>query len=223
MFITFEGIEGSGKTTQVRALKSFLASRGHRCTLTREPGGTAIGEKIRAILLDPANKMICPQTELLLYIADRAQHVAEVIRPALSDGQVVICDRFADASVVYQGMARGLDADLITRLHRLTLEDLAPEITFLLDLPVETGLARAWRRISAGQEDAGESRFEEENVAFHHRVRQGYLTLARHEPHRFVIIDASRDAARVTSDVIAAIGTKIGDNGHRAAQPETNS
>lgn len=223
MFITFEGIEGSGKTTQVQELKSFLTNRGHRCILTREPGGTAIGEKIRAILLNSANKTIRPQTELLLYIADRAQHVAEVIRPALSAGRVVLCDRFADASVVYQGIARGLDIGLITQLHGLTLDGLTPEVTFLLDLPVEAGLARAWRRIDAGQEGAGESRFEEETLAFHHRVRQGYLTLAHREPHRFVIIDASRDTARVTSDIIAAVETRIGDTGHPAKQPETNS
>ena len=209
MFITFEGIEGSGKTTQVQELKSFLTSRGHRCIVTREPGGTSIGEKIRAILLDPANKSICPQTELLLYIADRAQHVTEVIRPALSTGRMVICDRFADASVVYQGIVRRLNADLIGQLHRLTLGDLTPEATFLLDLPAETGLNRAWRRISTRQEAAGESRFEEENLAFHNRVRQGYLALAQREPNRFVIIDASRDPAQVTSDIIAAIEARI--------------
>ncbi len=209
MFISFEGIEGSGKTTQVRRLESFLASCGYRCLLTREPGGTTIGEKIRAILLDPANKQICPQTELLLYIADRAQHVAEVIRPALADGLVVICDRFADASVVYQGMGRDLDADLVIRLHRLMLGHCVPDITFLLDLPVETGLGRAWKRIAAGPRDAADSRFEEETLAFHQRVRRGYLDLAHREPQRFVVIDASRDPDRVTSDIVAAVKKRI--------------
>jgi len=209
MFITFEGIEGSGKTTQVRRLESFLAGRGYRCLLTREPGGTPIGAKIRAILLDPANKQICPQSELLLYIADRAQHVAEVIRPALDEGLVVICDRFADASVVYQGVGRGLDADLVIRLHRLTLGRFVPDLTFLLDLPVETGLERAWKRIAAGPRNAADSRFEEETLAFHRRVRRGYLDLARREPQRFVVVDASRDPARVTSDIVAAVEERI--------------
>jgi dTMP kinase len=213
MFITFEGIEGSGKTTQVRRLESFLADRGYRCLLTREPGGTAVGEKIRGILLDPANREICPQAELLLYIADRTQHVAEIIRPALARGQTVICDRFADASVVYQGMARGLDTDMVISLHHLILGHFSPDLTFLLDLPVETGLSRAWKRIDAGVQGAAESRFEEEALAFHQRVRRGYLDLARREPRRFVVIDASPDAARVTSDIIAAMKKRINTDG----------
>ncbi len=209
MFITFEGIEGSGKTTQVRQLQSFLEKRGHRCRLTREPGGTAVGEKIRRILLDPANRGICPQAELLLYIADRVQHVTEVIRPWLAEGRVVICDRFADASVVYQGVARGLDAELVDTLHRLVLGEFVPDITILLDLPAETGLRRAWERIGAGPAEAAESRFEEEALDFHRRVRQGYLDLARREPDRFVIVDAGRDPSRVTADIIAAVAPRL--------------
>ncbi len=219
MFITFEGIEGSGKTTQVRELRSFLENRGYRCRLTREPGGTAVGEKIRGILLDPANRAICPHAELLLYIADRVQHVTEVIRPALAEGRVVICDRFADASVVYQGVARDLDAELVVALHRLVLGELAPDITILLDLPVETGLRRAWERIHAGPAEAAESRFEEETLDFHRRVWQGYLDLARREFHRFVIIDAERAPSRVTSDIIAAVAPRLEALRHPAHSP----
>ena len=134
MFITLEGIEGSGKTTQAKYMVRFLESKGHDCVMTREPGGTRIGKKIRAILLDPESTDMDPLTELLLYIADRAQHIRELVYPSLSAGKTVICDRFYDATLVYQGFARGLDIGLINQLHQLMFEDLRPDITILLYL-----------------------------------------------------------------------------------------
>ena len=202
MFITFEGIEGSGKTTQLKHVADFLRKKGHECVVTREPGGTLIGEKIRAILLDPSSKGMDPLTELLLYTADRVQHVKELLKPSLEAGQTVLCDRYFDATLVYQGYARGLDVELIERLHKLLLAGLRPDITFLLDLPVETGLARAWAQINNGNRTGRESRFEKEALSFHEKVRSGYLTLARKEPDRFRIIDASRDVDAVQQDIL---------------------
>ena len=145
MFITFEGIEGSGKTTQIRHAMEFLKQRGKDCIVTREPGGTVTGRKIRAILLDPESKGMDPSTELLLYMADRAEHVNKVVKPSLSAGKTVLCDRYYDATIAYQGYARGLDMDLLSKLHRLIINDLKPDMTILLDLPPEAGLSRAWK------------------------------------------------------------------------------
>ena len=202
MFITFEGIEGSGKTTQIKHVADFLRKKGHDCVLTREPGGTPIGEKIRAILLDPASKGMSPLTELLLYTADRVQHTKELLRPSLAAGRTVLCDRYFDATLVYQGYARGLDIELIEQLHKLLLAGLRPDITFLLDLPPETGLSRAWAQINNGNRTGRESRFEKETLSFHEKVRSGYLTIARKEPERFRIIDASRDVDDVQQEIL---------------------
>jgi len=190
MFITLEGIEGSGKTTQIMRLAEFLEDKGVDCVTTRQPGGTLIGENIRSILLDPANSALEPLAELLLYMADRAQHINELIRPALKNGKTVVCDRYFDATLVYQGFARGLSIDLIGQLHQLLFDDLKPDVTLLLDLPPQVGLERAWRQLNNGQRSGDESRFEAEAVAFHEKVRAGYLELARLEPERFRIIDA---------------------------------
>jgi dTMP kinase len=190
MFITLEGIEGSGKTTQIRRLAEFLEDKGVDCVTTRQPGGTLIGENIRSILLDPANSALEPLAELLLYMADRAQHINELIRPALKNGKTVVCDRYFDATLVYQGFARGLSIELIGQLHQLLFDDLKPDVTLLLDLPPQVGLERAWRQLNNGQRSGDESRFEAEAVAFHEKVRAGYLELARLEPERFRIIDA---------------------------------
>ena len=190
MFITLEGIEGSGKTTQIRRLAEFLEDKGVDCVTTRQPGGTLIGENIRSILLDPANSALEPLAELLLYMADRAQHINELIRPALKKGKTVVCDRYFDATLVYQGFARGLSIELIRQLHQLLFDDLKPDVTLLLDLPPQVGLERAWRQLNNGQRSGHESRFEAEAVAFHEKVRAGYLELARIEPERFRIIDA---------------------------------
>ena len=201
MFITFEGIEGSGKTTQIERLLPVLRERGHDCLFTREPGATGIGQKIRAILLDAANKEMTPLAELLLYGADRAQHVHEVIRPALAAKKLVVSDRFFDATTVYQGYARGFDLTLIERIHRLVIGDLRPDLTVVLDLPVDLGLKRAWERINAQSEGLPEDRFEKEAFAFHEKVRQGYLTLAGLEPERFRVIDANRSHQVVHKEI----------------------
>ena len=201
MFITMEGIEGSGKTSKIDYLVDYLEKRGQRCVTTREPGGTLIGNKIRSILLDPESRDLDSTTELLLYMADRAQHINSLVKPSLEAGNTVICDRYFDATVVYQGFARGLDIDVIQRLHALLFDNLKPDLTFLLDLAPREGLARAWKQINGGQRANDESRFEAENLAFHEKVRAGYLELARLEPDRFRIIDAARDVRQVRSRI----------------------
>jgi dTMP kinase len=205
MFITLEGIEGAGKTTQVKHIVAYLKRKGYGCVVTREPGATHIGKKIRKILLDPESKDLDPLTELLLYMADRVQHVKEIITPALSAGKVVLCDRFFDATVVYQGYARGIDIGLINKAHELVLDGLKPDITILLDLPVEIGLSRAWEQIKTGTRNGNETRFEEETLTFHQKVRASYLKLASFEPDRFRIIDATQNEDKVRRDIIAAL------------------
>lgn len=209
MFITFEGIEGSGKTTQIRHVAEFLSSAGHRCMITKEPGGTAIGRQIRSILLDPENRDIHSVTELLLYAADRNQHVQKLIRPALADGQTVICDRFHDSTVVYQGYARALDMGLIEDLNTRLLADLKPDITFVLDLEPSVGLRRAWQQVSRGDRTGSETRFENEALSFHQTVRAGYLELARREPARFKVVDAARDEDAVKEAILSVLADKI--------------
>jgi dTMP kinase len=205
MFITFEGIEGSGKTTQIKHIHRYYKRQGQGCVVTREPGGTEIGEKIRSILLDPESKTICPMSELLLYLADRAQHIKELVMPALTAGKTVLCDRFFDATVVYQGYARAVDAQLIHRLHELIFEGFKPDATILLDLPPAIGLSRAWEQIDNGKRKSAESRFEKEKLSFHEKVRAGYLELARREPERFHVIDASQEEDKVRRDIINAL------------------
>ncbi|MGE5172272.1 MAG: dTMP kinase [Betaproteobacteria bacterium] len=189
-FITFEGIEGSGKSTQIVQLANYLSAHGRSVILTREPGGTAIGDQVRKILLDPANAALDPRAELLLYAAGRAQHLAEVIRPALTAGKIVFCDRFSDATLAYQGYGRGLDLELIRSLDRIVTEGMRPDLTILLDIEAAAGLSRARKRNSRSGLEA-EARFENEQLSFHERVRQGYLELAKQEPGRFHIVDAS--------------------------------
>lgn len=198
MFITLEGIEGSGKTTQIEKIVAFCKSRGYECVTTREPGGTTIGTQIRAILLDPANRELDAGAELLLYVADRVQHLRSVIQPHLAAGRVVVCDRFFDATMVYQGYARGLDKQMIRSLHRLMCGDVQPDLTFLFDLAPTEGLERAWRQIDSGGRTDAETRFENEKMAFHQKVRDGYLDLARSAPERFSIIDAGQPVDEVT-------------------------
>lgn len=205
MFITFEGIEGAGKTTQIKRLVSVLQARGRECLLTREPGATGIGVKIRAILLNASSSDMVPLTELLLYEADRAQHVHEVIRPALSLNKIVVSDRFFDATTVYQGYGRGFDLDVIQQIHQVVVGDLKPDLTLLLDLPVERGLERAWHRIHAQTGGPPEDRFEKETLDFHERVRHGYLTLAEEEPERFRVIDASRNEQSIHLDIMQTV------------------
>ena len=198
MFITLEGIEGSGKTTQLSHMQAFCQQQGWPCVVTREPGGTQLGAQIRSILLDPDSRQLVPHAELLLYMADRAQHLAQVVKPALAAGKVVICDRYFDATVVYQGYARGLDVAFINQLHRLAFKNLKPDLTILFDLKPKIGLARAWKQIQNGDRTTHESRFEAEKLKFHQRVREGYLELAQAEPERFRIVDASQDAEQIS-------------------------
>jgi dTMP kinase len=209
MFITLEGIEGSGKTTQVGHILKFLQTKGHDCVITREPGGTRIGKKIRAILLDPESKDMDPLAELLLYTADRAQHIKELVNPLLAAGKTVLCDRYFDATLAYQGFARGLDIGLINQIHKLILADLKPDITILLDLPPEKGLSRAWKQIENGARAGIETRFEKETLSFHAKVRSGYLELARLEPERFRVIDASKDESQVRKEIIKVLSIEI--------------
>ena len=196
-FISFEGIEGSGKSTQVKLLGEYLITKGHKVLTTLEPGGTRIGEKIRNLLLEPQNHMD-PLTELILYFASRAQHVREVIYPAILNNTVVITDRFTDSTVAYQGYARGLDLSLIHALTDIVVPDLQPFLTFLLDLDVEEGLRR---NRNAQKED----RFEMETIEFHDRVRKGFLQIAAENPDRVKVIDASRRTEEISGEIIKIV------------------
>lgn len=199
-FITFEGIEGSGKSTQIVLLANHLKSLGTRFVHTREPGGTSIGDQVRKILLDPANAALDPTAELLLYAASRAQHLKEVIRPNLESGAAVLCDRFADATIAYQGYGRKLDIDVIRLLDRTVCAGLRPDLTILLDIEAAGGVARArGRNNSRGLE--AEARFENEELAFHERVRKGYLILAGQEPGRIRIVNAARSADEIQAEI----------------------
>lgn len=199
LFVTFEGPEGAGKSTQIRRLASELEARGYSVVATREPGGTAIGEAIRQILLAPEYSAMLPETEALLNTAARAQHVAEVIRPALAAGKIVLCDRYVDSTLVYQGAGRGLPTNELLALQHFATRGLWPDLTLLLDLPVEVGQAR--RRAS------GEplSRFDADTLGFHERVRRGFLALARDDPARWRIIDATQSEEAVAREVLAAV------------------
>lgn len=208
LFITFEGIEGCGKSTQVALLAKRLAERRVRALTTREPGGCPIADAIRRILLDPENVALVPRAELLLYAAARAQHVAEVIHPALRQGMVVICDRFTDATLAYQGFGRGLDRELIHSLNQLATAGVRPDLTLLLDMPPAEGLLRAARR-NALASLAHEARFEGEALEFHETIRNGYLALAEGDP-RFRIIDAQGNVATVAQRIQTAVDEVLG-------------
>ena len=194
MFITFEGIDGCGKSTQVSRFEATLRERGISSVLTREPGGTRIGEAIRGILLNSDNAHMVPLAELFLYAADRAQHVREVIRPALEAGKWVICDRYFDATTVYQGAILGHHEKLIELLNREATLGCEPEITFLLDCPAEVGLKRRAKR---EMHDKGRDRFERKTLDFHIKIRYGYLALANKYKDRFRIIDCSLPVEQV--------------------------
>ena len=190
MFITFEGIEGCGKSTQAKRLVNRLRELAVPLVFTLEPGGTSVGQKIRRILLDSRNQHLSPLAELLLYAADRAQHVEEVIKPALEQEKWVLCDRFFDATTVYQGYARGLDMKLIATLNEKASPGIRPDITFLIDCAVEVGLERALKRNKI-QFQEGQDRFEREKKDFHEAVREGYLTMAMEDRERFVVVDGT--------------------------------
>jgi len=199
-FVTFEGIEGSGKTVVSKEACRALEAAGVRTVLLREPGGTAVSEEIRRILLDPARTEMAARAELLLYLASRAQLVAEAIRPALAEGRSVVCDRYLDASVAYQGWARGLGEKLVEELNAIAVDGAVPDRTYLLDCPVAEGLGRG--PLHREQEGiSARDRLEREDARFHEKVREGYLRIARRETERVVVIDASRPLHEVLTAV----------------------
>jgi len=207
-FITFEGIDGCGKTTQLRMLERYLTGKGIPFMSTREPGGTTLGTTIRAALLNVSHRSIEPLAELLLYSADRAQHVRELILPALAAGRSVLSDRFCDATTAYQGYGRGFDLKLITELNELATFGLKPDLTLLFDLDVATGLKRVQRRSDFAVEASdGEApdRLDIEPLEFHERVRRGYLEIARRDPARIRVIPASGSIDMTRSLVIEAV------------------
>lgn len=203
-FIAFEGLDGAGKTTQVRAVAEALRARGIEVATTREPGGTRLGERLRAILL--GDEQIVPDAELLLLFAARADHLETRIRPALGRGAWVLCDRFTDASYAYQGGGRGIPAERIAVLESWVQRELRPDLTILLDLPVEASLAR----ISGGLFRETRDRFERERVEFFERVREAYLERRRRRPERYRVIDARLDPPEVTRAILEALQTERG-------------
>jgi len=202
-FISLEGGEGAGKSTQNKRIVKWLSEQGHVVIETREPGGTVISEQIRQLLLDTRNAGLDPVSELLLMFAARSQLVQEVIRPALADGKVIVCDRFTDASFAYQGGGRQLGAETVASLEKLVLGDLRPDLTLLFDLPVETGMQRVAGRGAA-------DRFEAESVRFFERVRNAYLARAAADPNRFQVIDASANEDEVWEQVRKILQTRLG-------------
>lgn len=204
MFISFEGIEGAGKSTAMALLAEALRLRGHDVVETREPGGCSLGRLLRPILLDARTDGLSSRAELFLFLADRAQHVHSQIRPALEAGNIVLCDRFTDSTLVYQGAGRGLDPDALRDINLLATGGLAPNLTFLLDLPVTLGLERAGIRNRREGTVISEGRFDSESLNFHERIRQGYLALAAEEPNRIAIIDARQPADDILLQCLSA-------------------
>ena len=197
LFITFEGGEGCGKSTQIAALKARLEDMGKTVVQTREPGGTALGESVRNLLqYDDAGQGMSPEAELLLFAASRAQHVRELIVPAIAEGQIVLCDRFLDSTTVYQGVARAIDSKKVDTVNQFAIGDTMPDLTILIDLPPEIGLARVHAR-SDGQLD----RMEKEAIEFFQAVRQGYLDLAKSEPKRFLVLDGSQSVEELETQI----------------------
>ncbi len=193
--IAFEGIEGAGKSTLIRSTAAALRARGIANVETREPGGTKLGAEMRRLLMHMPDNPPTPLAELLLYLADRAQHVSEVIVPAIARGDVVLTDRFSASTIAYQGYARRLDLDTVTRLDAVARQGVAPALTVLLDCPVEVGLSRA----------CGDDRFHREQLEFHKRVRAGFLSLAREDSDRYAIVDATRSPESVQQQVLEAV------------------
>lgn len=207
-FLSFEGIEGCGKTTQIARLSEYLTKRSIPATVTREPGGTAVGDGIRKIVLNSETIHLTAASELLLFYASRSQNITEKIIPALSRGEVVICDRFYDASMAYQGYGRGIPLEFIDKLTELVCGEYRPEITILLDIAPEIGLTRARARNAQGAVDEG--RFEMEDVVFYTKIRDGYMDLARKDPNRIKVIDANRSIEEVHRDVVRTLGFENG-------------
>ena len=215
-WITLEGIEGTGKSTQLARLHAALGAAGRRAIVTREPGGTALGRELRRALLACAEPPPHPRTELLLYTADRVQHLVEVVLPALESGTVVLCDRHLDATLAYQGYGRGLELGAIRRLHEGFPLDRAPDRTVLLDLDPAIALARARRRNDEAGQAGTEGRFEAEPLSFHERVRAGYLELAADDPGRVRVVDATGAIEEVTRRIATALLDLLPELGHRS-------
>lgn len=208
MFITFEGVEGSGKSTQAKLLAEFISQLGHTVTLTREPGWGQLGELIRKVILDKRDVDLDAFSELCLFCADRAQHVRDFIRPKLEAGEIVICDRYYDSTIVYQGHGRKLDKRLVNKIAQASTLDLIPEITFLLNLPVKTGLTRL-----QGREEI--TKMDEEPLEFHEMIRQGYMLLAKKEPNRIKKINADRDILEIHSEIRGIVSELISLKGKK--------
>ena len=206
-FITFEGIDGSGKTTQMRLLVRRLQTQGRDVLEAVEPGGTAVGRQIRRILLDAANQDLRPTTELLLYFASRAQNVEQCIVPALAAGQIVVCDRFTDSTLAYQGYARGLGAETVLALDRIACRGLAPDLTLLIDLDLDTALARAHKRNTGGATD--ETRMDDQSREFHQKVRNAYLALAKQHAGRFRVIDGRGTPEEIAGRVWESVAPHV--------------
>jgi dTMP kinase len=216
LFITLEGPEGSGKTTQGRLLANWLAEAGYDVLTTREPGGTRIGDVVRTLLLDPIYAGIRPETEFLLFSAARAQIVGEIIRPHLEKGGVVVCDRFADSSLAYQGYGRQLDQDTLRTITAFATDKLLPQLTFCLDLPVVDGFRRK-RDGGMGNPD----RLEQEQLEFHERVRHGYLAMAEAEPGRWTIVDATQATEAVQEQIRTTVSKRLATINSRLRKTET--
>ena len=215
-FITFEGIDGSGKSTQLRLLANFLRAQKCEVLTTREPGGTPVGLRLRAALLD-AEEEVDPMTELLVFAADRAQHVRRVLRPAIAAGQVVISDRYADATVAYQGAGRGFSPELISRIVELATEGLKPDLTLLFDLPVAESGARTRRRSEGKHKSETADRLDAENAEFHSRVRTAYLDLAAEQPERFRIVESGGSVDDTQNKVKQIVIPFLESRGHLSA------
>jgi dTMP kinase len=210
IFITFEGGEGAGKSTQIRALSARLQAAGKSVLETREPGGTPLCESIRQLLQhDSAGESMAPETELLLFTASRAQLTRERIRPAIAAGQIVLCDRFMDSTTVYQGVARAIDSESVARINRFAVGEARPDLTILIDLPPEIGLARVHQR-SGGQLD----RIEKEAIEFFEAVRRGYLALAAAEPERFRVLDGNQSPQQLEAQIWTAVAAKLANKIH---------
>ena len=215
LFIVFEGIEGSGKTTQIKKAGEFLTDRKIPFIVTSEPGGTRLGKELRTLLLHKTSFPLGVRAELLLFAADRAQHVDEIILPALKEGKVVLCDRFSDATIAYQGYGREWEIDCVAKISEFASRSLKPDVTFLLDVPVDTGLRRVLSRTSqcaihGRSEEKLDDRFEKENMSFHKRVREGYLSLADNEPKRFRVIDGLMEIDEIHRKICASLLELIG-------------
>jgi dTMP kinase len=199
--ITFEGIEGSGKSTQIKLVAEYFVEKNVPIIVTQEPSGTDIGRKIGSILFNSEHYYMCAETEMFLFCAARAQHVREKIMPALEQNKVVLCDRFSDATYAYQGAGRGLDHEFIKLINDYSALHLKPGLTLLFDLPVEIGLQRATDRNNRLKEPSSIDRFERENIDFHRRIREGYLNILRNDPQRFRLIDANQDINAIQEEV----------------------